>query len=144
MVYLAIMSRHGRHNPIFVFRFVLLNSCHHRSLLFSCLTLARNAPRRCSDVYAIVTYVPEDADGRGELFVAKYCYNPYEGPNENPQCELPLVAGDFLYIHGQPDEDGFFEGGWLPSRNLSEVLLEWNLLLRRFSKGQAWMFIVQL
>lgn len=37
-------------------------------------------------------------------------YNPLEGPNENPEAELPLTAGEYIYIYGDMDEDGFFEG----------------------------------
>uniref|UniRef100_A0A3B3QI15 RIMS-binding protein 2 n=1 Tax=Paramormyrops kingsleyae TaxID=1676925 RepID=A0A3B3QI15_9TELE len=37
-------------------------------------------------------------------------YNPYDGPNENPEAELPLVAGKYLYVYGTMDEDGFYEG----------------------------------
>uniref|UniRef100_A0AAQ6IQ92 RIMS-binding protein 2 n=1 Tax=Anabas testudineus TaxID=64144 RepID=A0AAQ6IQ92_ANATE len=37
-------------------------------------------------------------------------YNPYDGPNEHPEAELPLVAGKYLYIYGTMDEDGFYEG----------------------------------
>ena len=37
-------------------------------------------------------------------------YNPFEGPNENPEAELPLTAGEYIYIYGSMDEDGFFEG----------------------------------
>uniref|UniRef100_A0A8P4KN23 RIMS-binding protein 2 n=1 Tax=Dicentrarchus labrax TaxID=13489 RepID=A0A8P4KN23_DICLA len=38
------------------------------------------------------------------------CYNPYDGPNEHPEAELPLVAGKYLYVYGTMDEDGFYEG----------------------------------
>lgn len=37
-------------------------------------------------------------------------YNPFEGPNENPEAELPLTAGEYIYVYGNMDEDGFFEG----------------------------------
>lgn len=37
-------------------------------------------------------------------------YNPFDGPNENPEAELPLTAGRYLYVHGDMDEDGFYEG----------------------------------
>lgn len=37
-------------------------------------------------------------------------YNPYDGPNENPEAELPLVAGKYLYVYGNMDDDGFYEG----------------------------------
>jgi len=47
------------------------------------------------------------------VFIAKYNYNPFEGPNEQPEAELPLVAGDYVYVHGEMDEDGFYEGALL-------------------------------
>uniref|UniRef100_A0A671KEL2 RIMS-binding protein 2 n=1 Tax=Sinocyclocheilus anshuiensis TaxID=1608454 RepID=A0A671KEL2_9TELE len=40
-------------------------------------------------------------------------YNPYDGPNEHPEAELPLVAGKYLYVYGTMDEDGFYEGEML-------------------------------
>lgn len=37
-------------------------------------------------------------------------YNPYDGPNDHPEAELPLVAGKYLYVYGDMDDDGFYEG----------------------------------
>uniref|UniRef100_A0A674BUX6 RIMS-binding protein 2 n=1 Tax=Salmo trutta TaxID=8032 RepID=A0A674BUX6_SALTR len=37
-------------------------------------------------------------------------YNPYDGPNEHPEAELPLVAGKYLYVYGTMDDDGFYQG----------------------------------
>nr|XP_057927966.1 RIMS-binding protein 2 isoform X21 [Doryrhamphus excisus] len=48
--------------------------------------------------------------GKVRLCMARYSYNPYDGPNEHPEAELPLVAGKYLYIYGTMDEDGFYEG----------------------------------
>uniref|UniRef100_A0A8C3YE53 RIMS-binding protein 2 n=1 Tax=Catagonus wagneri TaxID=51154 RepID=A0A8C3YE53_9CETA len=48
--------------------------------------------------------------GKVHLCVARYSYNPFDGPNENPEAELPLTAGKFLYVYGDMDEDGFYEG----------------------------------
>ncbi|XP_012586507.1 PREDICTED: RIMS-binding protein 2 isoform X8 [Condylura cristata] len=48
--------------------------------------------------------------GKVHLCVARYSYNPFDGPNENPEAELPLTAGKYLYIYGDMDEDGFYEG----------------------------------
>uniref|UniRef100_A0A3B4TU83 RIMS-binding protein 2 n=1 Tax=Seriola dumerili TaxID=41447 RepID=A0A3B4TU83_SERDU len=39
-----------------------------------------------------------------------FSYNPYDGPNEHPEAELPLVAGKYLYVYGNMDDDGFYEG----------------------------------
>lgn len=43
-------------------------------------------------------------------FVSPSSYNPFDGPNENPEAELPLTAGKYLYVYGDMDEDGFYEG----------------------------------
>ncbi|XP_060048731.1 RIMS-binding protein 2 isoform X3 [Erinaceus europaeus] len=48
--------------------------------------------------------------GKVRLCVARYSYNPFDGPNENPEAELPLAAGKYLYVYGDMDEDGFYEG----------------------------------
>ncbi|XP_014345246.1 RIMS-binding protein 2 isoform X4 [Latimeria chalumnae] len=48
--------------------------------------------------------------GKVRLCVARYSYNPFDGPNENPEAELPLSAGKYLYVYGDMDEDGFYEG----------------------------------
>nr|XP_039272092.1 peripheral-type benzodiazepine receptor-associated protein 1-like isoform X1 [Styela clava] len=66
--------------------------------------------------------------GKLRVYIAKYTYNPYEGPNDSPEAELPLVAGDYVYVYGSMDEDGFFEGelmngrrGLVPSNFLEPV-----------------------
>ncbi|AWP15092.1 putative RIMS-binding protein 2-like [Scophthalmus maximus] len=48
--------------------------------------------------------------GPVRLCTARYSYNPYDGPNEHPEAELPLVAGKYLYVYGNMDDDGFYEG----------------------------------
>ncbi|KAG8515016.1 RIMS-binding protein 2, partial [Galemys pyrenaicus] len=50
---------------------------------------------------------PPSATDEGCLLLS---YNPFDGPNENPEAELPLTAGKYLYIYGDMDEDGFYEG----------------------------------
>ncbi|KPP69968.1 peripheral-type benzodiazepine receptor-associated protein 1-like, partial [Scleropages formosus] len=37
-------------------------------------------------------------------------YNPYDGPNDRPDLELPLTAGEYVYIYGDMDKDGFYKG----------------------------------
>lgn len=40
-----------------------------------------------------------------QVFVAKYNYDPVQySPNENPEAELTLTAGDYLFIYGEIDE----------------------------------------
>uniref|UniRef100_A0A8C6TNU9 SH3 domain-containing protein n=1 Tax=Neogobius melanostomus TaxID=47308 RepID=A0A8C6TNU9_9GOBI len=43
-------------------------------------------------------------------------YNPYDGPNDNPDVELPLTAGEYIYVYGDMDEDGFYEGELMDGR----------------------------
>uniref|UniRef100_A0A3Q3LMS9 RIMS-binding protein 2 n=1 Tax=Mastacembelus armatus TaxID=205130 RepID=A0A3Q3LMS9_9TELE len=45
-----------------------------------------------------------------KCIVFLFSYNPYDGPNEHPEAELPLVAGKYLYVYGNMDDDGFYEG----------------------------------
>ena len=50
-----------------------------------------------------------------------YSYDPtHMSPNDYPEDELTLTSGDFIYIFGDPDADGFFtaelmsgERGWV-------------------------------
>ena len=40
-----------------------------------------------------------------QVYSAKYSYDPYKySPNENPEAELPLQAGDYVLIYGEMDE----------------------------------------
>ncbi|XP_077173910.1 RIMS-binding protein 3C-like [Paroedura picta] len=61
-------------------------------------------------------------------FLARYSYDPFSGPNQNPEAELPLTAGEYVYICGGKDEDGFYVGelmdgrrGFVPSNLVEEV-----------------------
>ncbi|XP_077174127.1 peripheral-type benzodiazepine receptor-associated protein 1-like [Paroedura picta] len=65
---------------------------------------------------------------RLRLFLARYSYDPFSGPNKNPEAELPLIAGEYVYICGDKDEDGFYAGqlmdgrrGFVPSNLVEEV-----------------------
>jgi hypothetical protein len=52
-----------------------------------------------------------------ELFICKYSYNPLEqSPNENPEAELPLCLGEYVFILSNLDEDGFYIGQLLDGR----------------------------
>ena len=40
-----------------------------------------------------------------QVYIAKYNYDPFAfSPNENPEAELPLVAGDYVLVVGEMDE----------------------------------------
>ncbi|RUS89745.1 hypothetical protein EGW08_002448, partial [Elysia chlorotica] len=70
-----------------------------------------------------------------QVYIAKYNYDPFAlSPNENPEMELPLTAGDYVLVVGDMDEDGFFEGelidgrqGLVPS-NFIEIVEEEDLV----------------
>nr|XP_060467907.1 RIMS-binding protein 2 [Panthera onca] len=78
--------------------------------------LSRSASPRCrfeSDMdheRSSGTSKQQRHSGKVHLCVARYSYNPFDGPNENPEAELPLTAGKYLYVYGDMDEDGFYEG----------------------------------
>ncbi|XP_077509735.1 RIMS binding protein isoform X3 [Amblyomma americanum] len=60
-----------------------------------------------------------DLPGRGRcrVYVARYSYDPLkQSPNEHPEAELFLAAGDYILIFGEMDEDGFFNGELLDGR----------------------------
>lgn len=49
-------------------------------------------------------------------------------PNPNYDLELPLMAGDYLYVYGDMDEDGFYhaqlmsgQSGMVPSNFIEKV-----------------------
>nr|XP_031323923.1 peripheral-type benzodiazepine receptor-associated protein 1 isoform X7 [Camelus dromedarius] len=71
-----------------------------------------------ADSVSLLPAAPEGARGgaRIQVFLARYSYNPFEGPNENPEAELPLTAGEYIYVYGSMDEDGFFEGELMDGR----------------------------
>ena len=71
------------------------------------------------------------------VYIAKYTYKPSEmSPNQQPLQELSLTAGDYLYVFGEMDEDGFYQGqlmsgesGLVPSNFIQEVEEGGTLLL---------------
>ena len=67
------------------------------------------------------------------IYLAKYTYVPADmSPNENHDLELPLTAGDYLYVYGEMDSDGFYHGqllssgqsGMVPSNFIEKVMDE--------------------
>jgi hypothetical protein len=63
------------------------------------------------------------------VFVAKFDYNPEtDSPNDNPNSELAITAGEYVYVYGDVDEDGFYFGekedgqkGMVPSNFIEQV-----------------------
>ncbi|XP_066551248.1 peripheral-type benzodiazepine receptor-associated protein 1 isoform X1 [Amia ocellicauda] len=93
-------------------------------------SLPHSAPKSCptpevdtaSEVEELdidVSPVPEPdirTPAKLQVFIARYSYNPFDGPNENPEAELPLTAGEYIYVYGDMDEDGFYEGELMDGR----------------------------
>ncbi|XP_043216673.1 peripheral-type benzodiazepine receptor-associated protein 1-like isoform X3 [Amphibalanus amphitrite] len=60
-----------------------------------------------------------DIPGKGkcQVFIARYSYDPFQhSPNEAPESELRLNAGDYVLVWGEVDEDGFLDGETLDGR----------------------------
>ncbi|KAM9728069.1 peripheral-type benzodiazepine receptor-associated protein 1 isoform 2-T2 [Menidia menidia] len=61
-------------------------------------------------------YTASRGTAKLQVFIARYSYNPYDGPNDNPEVELPLTAGEYIYVYGDMDDDGFYEGELMDGR----------------------------
>ena len=69
------------------------------------------------------------ANSEPSVFIVKYSYDPsVMSPNPNHDQELTLVAGDYIYVFGEMDGDGFYraqlttgEGGLVPSNFIEMV-----------------------
>uniref|UniRef100_T1J2F4 RIMS-binding protein 2 n=1 Tax=Strigamia maritima TaxID=126957 RepID=T1J2F4_STRMM len=82
-------------------------------------TRATNADTMNPHDYLIQTddFLDIYGKGRVQVYIARYSYDPfYHSPNETPEAELFLTAGDYIYISGIMDEDGFFEGELLSGK----------------------------
>ncbi|KAM8898027.1 peripheral-type benzodiazepine receptor-associated protein 1 isoform 5-T5 [Spinachia spinachia] len=65
---------------------------------------------------APVPYTASRGAAKLHVLIARYSYNPYDGPNDNPEVELPLTAGEYIYVYGDMDNDGFYEGELMDGR----------------------------
>lgn len=55
--------------------------------------------------------------GRCKVYISRFNYDPYkQSPNDNPDSEIPLNAGDFILIYGGVDDDGYCVGELLDGR----------------------------
>ena len=66
-----------------------------------------------------------DKDGMVEIpgkgwcwvYLARYSYDPFQhSPNDTPEAELAINAGDYILVWSHPDQDGFFDGEILDGR----------------------------
>ena len=74
--------------------------------------------------------------GRFRVYIARYSYDPFkQSPNEHPEAELHLNAGDFLLISDGIDEDGFFFGEQLDGR---KGLIPCNFIEKLTGEGKFW------
>ncbi|XP_015223210.2 peripheral-type benzodiazepine receptor-associated protein 1 isoform X2 [Lepisosteus oculatus] len=85
----------------------------------SCPTPEVDTASEVEELDIDVSPIPEPenrAPAKLQVFIARYSYNPFDGPNENPEAELPLTAGEYIYVYGDMDEDGFYEGELMDGR----------------------------
>ena len=62
---------------------------------------------RCAGAAAQCRPAAAAAVGQFQVYVARYSYDPVMySPNDNPEAELRLSAGDYLFIYGDVDEVG--------------------------------------
>ncbi|BES90149.1 Variant SH3 domain [Nesidiocoris tenuis] len=55
--------------------------------------------------------------GRCYVYIARYSYDPFQqSPNECPEAELAVNAGDYILVWGNMDEDGFYDAELLDGR----------------------------
>uniref|UniRef100_A0A3B3TYA8 RIMS-binding protein 2 n=1 Tax=Poecilia latipinna TaxID=48699 RepID=A0A3B3TYA8_9TELE len=69
-----------------------------------------SSPRQHPPSEVRVNLAPHSLNSTYSCVFSLLSYNPYDGPNEHPEAELPLVAGKYLYVYGDMDDDGFYEG----------------------------------
>lgn len=56
-------------------------------------------------MYDELDYIDLPHRGRCKVYIARYSYDPIkQSPNENPEAELRLIAGDYVLIFGEMDE----------------------------------------
>ena len=78
---------------------------------------SRGEPLLISEAKDIIDSIEVPNRGRARVFIAKYSYDPFrQSPNENPESELSLAAGDFVLVFGDIDSDGFYFGELLDGR----------------------------
>lgn len=52
-----------------------------------------------------IDFIELPGRGRCNIYCARYTYDPLkQSPNENPEAELALNAGDYVIIYGEMDE----------------------------------------
>ncbi|KAK4824619.1 hypothetical protein QYF61_016925 [Mycteria americana] len=95
---------------------------------FFCQSSQTEIKREHKAMQLFQAQVNNNWDNNYRTFIARYNYNPFDGPCEQPELELPLTAGQCVYVFGEVDEAGWYVGeladgtrGFIPS-NFVEVL----------------------
>ena len=79
-----------------------------------------------------------------QVYVAKYNYDPDQySPNENPDAELILLTGDYIFIYGDTDEVRVYyatflsiESGLFSYYTLISLKMNWDRFGRFVSMGE--------
>lgn len=84
---------------------------HHHQSSHATRVAAAEAAAATATASEILDSIHVPNRGRARVLIAKYSYDPFrQSPNENPESELSLAAGDFILVFGDIDSDGFFYG----------------------------------
>ncbi|XP_077996302.1 uncharacterized protein LOC144449607 isoform X2 [Glandiceps talaboti] len=68
------------------------------------------------DMSVLKQTIPPKRD-KLSVFIARYSYDPLQySPNEHPEAELALNAGEYIYVYGSMDEDCYYEGELMDGR----------------------------
>ena len=59
-----------------------------------------------ADKQSVILQALGQPPGKLGASIARYSYDPLDGPSEQPELELPLTAGQYVYVFGQVDEEG--------------------------------------
>ncbi|CAM9297702.1 unnamed protein product [Bubo scandiacus] len=75
-----------------------------------------------ADKQSVILQALGQEPGELRAFIAQYSYDPFDGCSKQPELELPLTAGEAVYVLEQVDEDGCSVGelvdgtrGFVPS-----------------------------
>lgn len=67
-----------------------------------------NQVRKSENLFDELDYIDLPHRGRCKVYIARFSYDPIkQSPNENPEAELQLTAGDYVLIFGDMDEVSF-------------------------------------
>ena len=89
------------------------------------INLLNGSLMRHKEAFTMAESMVEENNGKIEIpgkgwtyvYIARYSYDPFQhSPNDSPEAELQVNAGDYILVWGEVDEDGFYDGELLDGR----------------------------